>query len=570
MINFKEEIVKILDEKIENLTKEEIRIAIEVPPNYDMGDYAFPVFSLAKVYRKNPAIIAKEMAESIESKYFEKVESKSAYINFFINKEALAETVIEEAKEKKDEFGKVNVGKNQNVVVEYSSPNIAKPFHIGHIRTTIIGDSIKRIYKFLGYNVIAVNHLGDYGTQFGMLIEAIKKWGDLDVIKQDPIKELLKLYVRINAECEENPELKEDCREWFNQLEKGNPEAVELWQWIREVSLDEFNKVYEMFGIEFDSYNGESFYSDKMPMEVAQLEKSGALVESDGAKIVDLEEKYNLPPALIIKSNGATIYITRDIAAAHYRHETYHPVKNIYVVGAQQNLHFQQLKAVLTEMGYDWSDEITHVPFGMVALEEGTLSTRKGRVVYLEDVLNKAVAKVTDILTDREEQKGYKMENKEELAKEVGIGAVKFQELFNQRIKDYTFSWDQTLSFEGETGPYVQYVHARICSLLERGKFDLNNEIDVELLSSEEEVNILRTLYNFSDVVIDAHEKYEPYFITRYTVELAKAFNKYYNSTQIVVEDEKLKNTRLMLCYAVKNVIKEGLGLIGVEAPEKM
>lgn len=570
MINFKDEIVKILDEKIESLSKEEIRNTIETPPSYEMGDFAFPVFSLAKVYRKNPAVIAKEIAETIKSDLFEKVETQSAYINFFINKKVLAQDILTEAKERKTDFGKVDLGQGRNVVVEYSSPNIAKPFHIGHIRTTIIGDAIKRIYKFLGYNAIAINHLGDYGTQFGMLIVAIKKWGDIEVIEANPIPELLKLYVQINAECEKNPELRDECRYWFNQLEKENEEALELWKWIREVSLKEFNKVYKMFGIEFDSYNGESFYSDKMPAEVETLKKSGALVESNGAMIVDLEDKYNLPPALIIKSDGSTIYITRDIAAAHYRHETYHPYKNIYVVGSQQMLHFQQLKAVLTEMGYDWSDEVVHVPFGMVALEEGTLSTRKGRVVYLEDVLNKAVDKVKEILTEREEQKGEKIPNKDELAKEVGIGAVKFQELFNQRIKDYTFSWEKTLSFDGETGPYVQYVHARICSLLERGKFDINNKVDASLLNSEEEYNLLRTLYNFTDVVIDAHEKFEPYFVTRYTTELAKQFNKYYNSTQIIVDDELLKNTRLMLCYAVKTVIKEGLNLIGVAAPEKM
>ena len=570
MINFKEEIVKILDEKIESLSAEEIRNAIEIPPSYEMGDFAFPVFSLAKVYRKNPAVIAKEIAESIHSDLFEKIETQSAYINFFINKNVLAEDILEEAKERQTDFGKVDIGKGRNVVVEYSSPNIAKPFHIGHIRTTIIGDSLKRIYDFLGYHTIAINHLGDYGTQFGMLIVAIKKWGNIEEIEANPIPELLKLYVKINAETEKDPELKDECRYWFNQLEKGNEEAVELWKWIREVSLKEFNKVYDMFGIKFDSYNGESFYSDKMPGEVETLKNSGALVESNGAMIVDLEDKYSLPPALILKSDGSTIYITRDIAAAHYRHETYHPYKNIYVVGSQQILHFQQLKAVLAEMGYDWSDEVVHVPFGMVALEEGTLSTRKGRVVYLEDVLNKAIDKVKEILTEREEQKGEKIPNKDELAKEVGIGAVKFQELFNQRIKDYTFSWEKTLSFDGETGPYVQYVHARICSLLERGNFSLDNKFDATLLKTEEEYNLLRTLYNFTDVVIDAHEKFEPYFITRYTTELAKQFNKYYNSTQIIVEDELLKNTRLMLCYAVKTVIKEGLNLIGVAAPEKM
>lgn len=569
MINFKNEIVKILEEKIDSLNAKEIGSMIEVPPTYDMGDFAFPVFSLAKVFRKNPAIIAKEISESINSELFEKVESQSAYINFFINKNILAREVMEEIKNAKENFGVSDIGQGKNVIVEYSSPNIAKPFHIGHIRTTIIGDSIKRIYKFLGYNTISYNHLGDYGTQFGMLIVAIKKWGNLEEIEANPIPELLKLYVKINKEIENDEELHNECRFWFSELENGNQEAYDLWKWIREVSLKEFNKVYDMLGIEFDSYKGESFYSDKMAQQVEKLEKAGVLVDSNGAKIVELD-KYDLPPALIVKSDGSTIYLTRDIAAASYRHEEHKPYKSIYVVGSQQNLHFQQLKAVLKEMGCDWSDEIEHIAFGMVSLEGGTLSTRKGNVVYLEDVLNKATEKVMDILTDRESERGSVIENKEELARQVGIGAVKFQELFNQRIKDYVFDWDKTLSFEGETGPYVQYVHARICSLLEKGQFSLEKEIDYNLLNSEEEINILRVLYNFTDVVINAHEKCEPYLVTRYTVELAKEFNKYYNHTQINIEDETLKNTRLALCYGVKNVIKAGLGLIGVEAPQKM
>ena len=574
MINFKDEIIKILDQKLnedkEVMTKEEISNAIEVPPTSDMGDYAFPVFSLAKVYRKNPNLISKEIAESIKSDYFEKVESKSAYINFFINKEKLAQTVIDEVITKGEEFGKEDVGQNKNVVIEYSSPNIAKPFHIGHIRSTVIGDSIKRIYKFLGYNTISYNHLGDYGTQFGMLIVAIKKWGNREEIAKDPIPELLKLYVKINQEVENDQELRDECRSWFAKLEKGDEEAVELWKWIREVSLLEFNRVYKMLDIQYDTYKGESFYSDLMQAEVDQLKKSGALVESEGAQIVDLS-KYDLPVALIIKSDGSTIYITRDIAAAHYRHEEHKPYKNIYVVGSQQTLHFQQLKAVLKEMGYDWSDEIVHVPFGMVSLEDGTLSTRKGRVVYLEDVLNKATEKVKEILSQREEERGQKIENKDELAAQVGIGAVKFQELFNQRIKDYMFSWDKTLSFDGETGPYVQYAHARIASLLEKGGFDKNAEVDYKLLKSEDEHEIIKTLYNFTNVVIDAHEKYEPYFITRYVGDLARLFNRYYGHTQIITdEDSVLKNTRLMLCYGVKNVLKEGLYLLGIQAPEKM
>lgn len=569
MIDFKQEIAKILNDKIESLTEEDILAQIEIPPSYEMGDYAFPVFSLAKIFRKNPNMIAEEMASRIDSKYFEKVESKGAYINFFTNKEALSKTVIEEILKEKENYGKSKMGKDKTIIVEYSSPNIAKPFHIGHIRTTIIGDSLKKIHKFLGYNVVSINHLGDYGTQFGMLIYAIKNWGNIEEIEKNPITELLKLYVRVNKEAEENEEIKEECRHYFASLEKGDEEAVKIWKWIREISLKEFKVVYDLLGIEFDSYNGESFYSDKMQKQVDRMEELGILKDSEGAKIVDLE-KYNLPPALILKSDGSTIYITRDIAAAEYRHETYHPEKNIYVVATEQNLHFKQLKAVLEEMQYDWYDEVTHVAFGMINLADGKLSTRQGRVVYLIDVLNKAVEKIMEILDEREKTSGVKIENKEELAKQVGIGAIKFQELFNQRIKDYTFDWDKTLSFEGESGPYVQYAHARICSLLNKGNFDINSKIDPTLLNNEMEINILRNLYKFTEVVKDAAEKYEPFFISRYVVELAKDFNKYYNQVTINVEDEKLKNTRLMLCYSVKNVISEGLSLLGIEAPEKM
>ena len=557
MIDFKEEIAKILSDKIENLTKEDILMQIEIPPSYEMGDYAFPVFSLAKIFRKNPNMIAEEMASSIKSEYFEKVESKGAYINFFTNKEALAKTVVEEITKEKENYGKSKLGEGKTIIVEYSSPNIAKPFHIGHIRSTIIGDSLKRIHKFLGYNVVSINHLGDYGTQFGMLIYAIKNWGNIEEIEKNPIPELLKLYVRVNTEADQKEEIKEECRHYFASLEKGDEDAVKIWKWIREISLKEFNVVYDLLGIKFDSYNGESFYSDKMMKQVERMEKLGILKDSEGAKIVDLE-KYNLPPALILKSDGSTIYITRDIAAAEYRHETYHPEKNIYVVATEQNLHFKQLKAVLKEMQYDWYDEVTHVAFGMINLADGKLSTRQGRVVYLIDVLNKAIEKIMEILNEREETSGVKIANKEELAKQVGIGAIKFQELFNQRIKDYTFDWDKTLSFEGESGPYVQYAHARICSLLEKGGFDINKEVDSSLLNNEMEINILRNLYKFTDVVEDAAKKYEPFFISRYVVELAKDFNKYYNQVTINVEDEKLKNTRLMLCYSVKNVISEG------------
>ena len=566
MLDFKEKIVDLLVNEVDSLTDDEILSLIEVPPSYDMGDYAFPVFRFSKVFRKAPNLIAEELANKFsENKYFDKIENKGPYVNFFVNREKLVETVVEEVLQKGEKFGTSKIGEGKTVIVEFSSPNIAKPFHIGHIRTTVIGNALKNIYKFLGFNTIAINHLGDYGTQFGMLISAYKKWGDREVIERDPISELLKLYVRFNAEAEENEDLRDEARYWFKELENGNKEAYSLWEWIREISLREFDKVYKMFNIEFDSFAGESFYSDKMQRVIDELEEKGILEESEGAYLVDLEE-YGMPPALIKKSDGSTLYTTRDIAAAIYRKETYDFHKNIYVVGSQQNLHFKQWFKVVELMGYDWAKDCIHIPFGMVSLEDGTLSTRKGRVVFLEDVLNKAISSTLEIMEERNPD----LENKEEVARQVGVGAVIFQELFNQRIKDYVFSWERTLSFDGETGPYVQYTHARANSLLEKGGFDLEDDVNYSLLLGEDEINIMRIVYNFPNIVVDAMEKNEPFFITRQIVEIAKGFNTFYNSSQIIVDDEETKKARLMLTYIVKNTIKIGLGILGIEAPNKM
>ena len=566
MIDFKKEVVSIIHEVVDSLDKEEIESLIEIPPNYDMGDYAFPCFRLAKIFRKAPNLIAEEIANKVElGEYFEKVENVGPYVNFFINKVKLTETVLDSIKEEKEKFGSTNIGKGRKVLVEFSSPNIAKPFHIGHIRTTVIGNSIEKIFKFQGFNTVRLNHLGDYGTQFGMLIAAYKKWGDMEVIEADPINELLKLYVKFNAEAEKDESLKDEARYWFKELEEGNEEALELWQWIRDISLKEFNRVYELLNIEFDSYAGESFYSDKMPRVIEEMEEKGLLKESRGAYIVDLEP-YDMPPVLIKKSDGSTLYITRDIAAAIYRKEYYDFYKNIYVVASQQNLHFKQLFKIIELMGYEWAKDCVHVPFGMVSLEDGTLSTRQGRVVFLEDVLNKAIESTLKIIEERNPD----LENKEEVAKQVGVGAVIFQELFNNRIKDYVFTWDRTLSFEGETGPYVQYTHARANSLLGKGQFKLEDRVDYSLLQNEDEINLIRLLYNFPKAVLDALEKYEPSIITRHIVEIAKAFNKFYNSCPIMTVEEDLKKARLNLVYAAKTVIKTGLGLLGIEAPDKM
>ncbi len=566
MIDFKEKIVELIKMQVDSLSKDDIRLLIEIPPSYEMGDYAFPVFRLAKEMRKSPNMIAEDLAGKFRNdENFEKVENAGPYVNFFINKEKLAESVFDEIIDKGDNYGSSNMGEGKTVIVEFSSPNIAKPFHIGHIRTTVIGNSLYKIYKFLGFNTIAINHLGDYGTQFGMLISAYKKWGNKEVIEEDPINELLKLYVRFNSEADENSELRDEARYWFKELEDGNKEAVDLWKWIREISLKEFSRVYDMLNIKFDSYAGESFYSDKMDRVVKEMEDKGLLKESEGAFVVDLEP-YGMPPALIKKSDGSTLYTTRDITAAIYRKETYDFYKNLYVVASQQNLHFKAWIKVIELMGYEWANDCIHIPFGMVSLEDGTLSTRKGRVVFLEDVLNTAVNNTLKII----EERNPNLENKEEVAKKVGIGAVIFQELFNQRIKDYVFSWDRTLSFEGETGPYVQYTHARSNSLLEKGGFNIDDKVDYSLLMNDDEINIIRLLYDFNKIVVDAMEKNEPYFITRHIVEIAKAFNKFYNSTPIIVEDEELKKARLLLVYGTNTVIRVGLGLLGIEAPQKM
>lgn len=563
MINFKDEIIKLITEEFNEVEGETLGSLIEVPPSPDMGDYAFPTFSFAKVLRKAPNMIAEELAGKIKSEYFGKIEAKGPYLNFFIDKNLMAKLVIDEVLEKESDFGKSDFGQGRNAIVEFSSPNIAKAFHIGHLRSTVIGNAIRNTYDFLGFNTIAINHLGDYGTQFGMLITAYKKWGDAEAVKANPIPELLKLYVRINQEAENDESLNEESREWFKKLENQDPEAVELWTFFREVSLVEFDRVYKMLGIEFDSFTGEAFYSDKMDTIIDEIEDKNLMVESKNAQIVDLEE-YNMPPMLVRKSDGSTLYATRDLAAAQYRWNTYNFYKNIYVVGSQQNLHFKQLFKVLELMGKDWAKDCVHIPFGMVSLPEGTMSTRRGNVIYLEDVLLTAIEKTKEIIKDRD------IEDKENLAADIGIGAVVFQELFNDRNKDYVFDWDKLLSFEGETGPYVQYTHARINSLLSKGEFDKGKAIDEKLLTSDEEFEILKAIYNFEDVIKDAGEKFQPFFITRHIVNLAQMFNKYYASTPILVDDEDLKQARLMLCYATKTVIKNGLGILGIKAPEKM
>ncbi|KAB3534399.1 arginine--tRNA ligase [Alkaliphilus pronyensis] len=556
----------ILYQEIKELSKEELLLTIEIPKNSDMGDFAFPCFKLSKVYRKSPNIIAQELAGRIKlTEAFEKIEVAGGYLNFFVNQAYFVGSVIREVIEKKNDYGRSKIGEGKNVIVEFSSPNIAKPFHIGHIRTTVIGNSLYKIYDFLGYNTITINHLGDYGTQFGKLIVAFKKWGKEEEVKSNPIPALLKLYVKFHEEAEKNPQLEDEARMWFKKLEDGDEEAQVLWQWFRDVSLEEFNRTYNMLDISFDSLAGESFYSDKMPKAVKMMEELNILQKSKGADIVDLEE-YGMPPALIRKSDGSTLYITRDIAAAIYRKETYDFYKNIYVVGSQQNLHFQQWKKIIELMGMDWAEDCIHVSFGLVGLEEGTIATRKGRVVFLEDVLKRAVDKTKEIIND----KNPNIDNLEEIAAQVGIGAIVFQELSNNRIKDYTFSWDKALNFEGETGPYVQYTHARASSVLRKSDIEVTADIDEGVLTDGVTLALIKLIQQLPEVILDAQRKNEPSIITRHIIDIAQAFNRFYHDHPILVEDEEVKRARLAVVFAVKQVLYTGLYLLGIKAPEKM
>ena len=566
MQDFKVAVATCLKEHIEELTLEEITALIEVPPNKDMGDFAFPCFKLAKVFRKAPNMIAAELSEKIEAKgVISNVTPLGGYINFFVNKSQLAETVIKDVLTKKEKYGHSDLGKDKTIVIDFSSPNIAKPFHIGHIRTTVIGNALYKIYDSQGYNTVRINHLGDYGTQFGKLIVAFKLWGNKEAVEANPIPELLKLYIQFHDEAERHPEMEDEARAWFTKLENGDKEAKELWQWFRDESLKEFARVYDLLDIEFDSYNGESFYSDKMDRVIAIIKDKGLLQESQGTNIVDLEE-YNMPPALITKNDGSTLYMTRDLAAALYRKENYDFEKCIYVVGSQQSLHFQQLFKVLELVGFEWAKDMVHVPFGMVALEEGTMSTRKGRVVFLEDVLKQAIEKTKETMLT----KNPNALNVDEIAKQVGVGAVVFQELSNSRIKDYTFSWSRTLSFEGETGPYVQYTHARCCAVLRKAEEEVTTDINYELLNDVDSAEVLKVIASFNKTILNAMRKNEPHIITRFVLDLAQAFNKFYHDNSILVEDAELRKARLALVCATRQALENGLKLLGMQAPERM
>jgi len=606
------------------LSADEVYALIETPPDETKGDYAFPCFRLAKALRKAPQQIAQGLAEKLEANSagddIERIVCEGAYVNFFVSRASLVADVIAAVRADPDGYGSSDIGADRKVVVEFSSPNIAKPFHIGHIRSTVIGSSIERIYKFLGYDTVRINHLGDYGTQFGKMIVAYRRWGKREDVERAPIVTLLSYYTKFHEAVEGDPSLDDEARETFAKLEQGGAEETELWQWFREESLKEFGRVYKMLGIEFDSYAGESFYSDKMDRVIKELEEKGLLEESDGAQIVDLDE-YNLGKALIKKSDGSTLYITRDIAAAIYRKDAYDFYKNLYIVASQQNLHFQQWKQVLKLMGYQWSDDCVHIPFGLVSLDDGTMSTREGRVVFLEDVLTKAVERTREIVIEKD----VNTDDVDETARQVGIGAVIFNELHNNRIKDYVFSWDKVLNFDGETGPYVQYVHARAASVLRKASAapsetaqpqatqptmeptqpqaappqaaqptmeptqpqtappqatqptqgdalfcHLNNDFDASYLTGDSAFALAKEIYGFPNAVLEAGEKYEPSIVTRHIINVAQAFNRFYHDEQVLVEDAAERAAKLALVFATKQTIATGLRLLGVEAPDKM
>ncbi len=569
MIDFKQEIAKKVA-KATNLEENELKNYIEIPKDNTNGDYAFPCFRLAKELRKAPPVIANEIKEKIEidEKIIEKVEIAGGYLNFYISKELMTKEVLSEIADNEN-YGKSKIGEGKNIVIDYSAPNIAKPFHIGHLRSTVIGGALYKIYKYLGYNVIGVNHLGDYGTQFGKLIEGYKLWGDEYDIEKDPINELTKIYIRINQACKEDEKVLEACRNNFKKLEDGDKYCVELWEKFRKLSLQEFQRVYDLLGSEFDSWNGEAFYSDKMPEVIDILEKSGKLVESQGAKIIDLEEEGINTPCIIEKSNGSTTYATRDLAAIMYRARTYDFDKALYVTSYEQVLHFKQVFTVAKLLGLDekYTNGLKHIPFGMVLLKTGKMSTREGNIIKLEELLNESISRAKEII----EQKNPSLENKEEVAKKVGIGAVIFNDLSNSRVKDEIFDWNTILNFQGETGPYIQYTYVRTKSVLEKvDKMPEYEEIDLKKLSDEYSQNIIKLLYNFEDTLIQVTGKEEPSILSRYLIELAKAFSSFYNENKIITEEKEVQNARVYLTYAVGQVLKKGANLLGIEMPNKM
>lgn len=560
----KTKVAALLNNNIENMTIDDILPLIEIPPKSDLGDFSFPCFRLAKAYKKAPPIIAEELKKQIgDVDFLERIEVQGGYLNFYVDKSTFAKSIVDNYLNSSN-YGGSSEGEGKSICIDYSSPNVAKNFHIGHLRTTIIGNSLYKIYSRLGYNVVRINHLGDWGTQFGKLIVAYKRWGSKEDVEANGIDALMNIYVKFHDEAENDSSLEDEARAWFVKMEQGNEEALSIWQWFLDISMKEFIRVYELLGMEFDYYTGESFYRDKTADVIKRLEDRGLLVESEGAKIVSLDD-YDMPPCLIAKKDGSSIYATRDLAALFYRKETFNFEKCLYVTGLEQKLHFAQVFKVIELMGYDWYQGLAHIPYGLVSLKSGKLSTRRGNVLYAEDILNESIQKIRDII----EEKNADLPDKETVSHQVGVGAILFNDLYNQRIKDVIFDWEKILNFDGETGPYVQYTYARAASVL-RKIGEVKPDIDYAVLTDDASITLLKEISRFPEVVKDASEKYEPFIISRYAVAIAQAFNKFYHDCQINVANENVKNTRANLVLIAKTIIKDALDLLGISCPEQM
>ena len=565
----KEEICKIVAMVVEVQDLNSIMDLIEIPPDSEMGDFAIPCFSFAKKMRKNPALIAVSVKEALlnvkEELGLSSVEAVNGYCNLFVDRAKYVEKVFLKLGE--ENGGVKKIGLDKTICIDYSSPNIAKNFHVGHLRTTIIGNSLYKIYDKLGYDVVRINHLGDWGTQFGKLIVAYKKWSSKEIVEQKGIDELLNIYVKFNSEAEKHPELMDEARVWFVKMEQGDEEALEIWNWFKEISMVEFERVYNMLGISFDTYMGESYYRSMVPALAEQLKEKNLLIESQGANVIDLSE-YDMPPCMITKKDGGSIYHSRDISAVLYRKEHYNFDKCLYVTGLEQSLHFKQVFKAIELMGYDWHTDLVHIPYGLVSLEGSTLSTRNGNIIYAEDILKEAVKRATKSI----EEKNPFLENKEIVAGQVGIGAVIFHDLFNQRIKNVDFSWDEVLSFEGTTGPYVQYTYARAKSILRKNgsKMD-SHDICYTALTDDVTFELIKILYGYEDAIKNAANRYEPSIVARYVISLSSVFNKFYHECSILhEEDERVKKARLCLVETVQSTISEACGLLGITCPEEM
>lgn len=564
----KEQICKYLSEKVDGISTEEFMKLMEIPPEEKMGDYALPCFAMAKNMRKNPAIIAGEIKESLEEQKgrlgIDKVEAVGAYCNIYLQRDVYVKNCLESLQGNDFEISKI--GKGKTVCMDYSSPNIAKNFHVGHLRTTVIGNSLYKIYDKLGYNVVRINHLGDWGTQFGKLIVAYKLWSSPELVKEKGIEELLRIYVKFSEEAEQNPELIDEARAWFVKMEQNDKEAIEIWQWFKDISMVEFERMYELLGISFDSYLGESFYRDKVPALVKELEEKHLLVESQGAKVIELET-YDMPPCLITKSDGGSIYHSRDIAAILYRKEKYNFEKCIYVTGLEQSLHFKQIFKAIEVMGYDWWEGLVHVPYGLVSLAGEKLSTRNGNFIFAEDILKEAIERASAAI----EEKNPDLKDKENVAKMVGVGAIIFHDLFNQRIKNVDFSWKDVLNFDGTTGPYAQYTYARAKSILRKCSDNITaNKIDYKALTDDITYSLIKIMAGYEEAIVSAAERYEPSVVARYIISLATAFNKFYHECPILHAEKETKMARLLVVDLVQKILKDACSLLGMQCPEAM